>query len=241
MTLIKEQRHPIQKLEEALLRDPADQSLIEEAIEWTDGFLGDESYLLVIAKVAATAWLQNPKQVRGLLNWELTNGFSSPESDADVDWWMDFINEYGPERIRRVCLPPEVHLAYSVLLACCRVRLAICSQDMAEAIGQAVNVGIEYGQLHTQLVFGAEVARDRATDRKRTLGSRRGAEAMKARSLERRTEEGTRYQADVEDLMARNKRGITWARRKVAGDLSVPVSRVKSLTVDPSKKTGSKA
>jgi hypothetical protein len=231
-------RYPTQELEEALLRDPAEPSLIVEAIEWTRELLDDDFSCVQMAALAVLAEVESEESVREQIRWTLNMYFSGTTEDFHVDEYWKVIEADKGELLRH-CLPPLVRHAYGVLLACCRVRLAICSQDTAEAIGQAINVGIEYCRFWTQLYYGEEVARDRATDRKRHKGSRKGAAGMKARALKKDTEDAPKYQAAVEELMARSRRcNITSARLRVADDEGVPFSRVKSLTVNPSKKTG---
>lgn len=242
--IIRYHRYPTQGFEEALSRDPVEQRLIVEAIEWLEQRLHADAFSVELndmAKFARAGVVGIREHFREPMILFLKKYLPDMKADSHVvDGWLKMIEDRKRE-LRGECLPPKVQLAHCVLLACCRVRLAICSQDMAETIGQAINVGIEYGRMVTQFQYGEEVARDRATSLKRGLGSYKGGAEMKARSLTRRSEEGKKYQAAIEELMARRKLGITSAREQVARKEGVLFSRVKSLTVNPSKKTGRKA
>ena len=233
--VIRDHRYPTEGFEEALRRDPAEQSLIVEAIKWIEDRLHCDALMLELATMAEDAEVEIRECFREHMVWVLNKYLSDTTADSRVDGWLELIEDDKGE-LRRSCQPPLVRLAYSVLLACCRFRLAICSQDTAETIGQAINVGIEYGRMVTQFQYGEAVARDSAISRKRFLGGHKGGEARKASSLRKRAEQGKKYQAAVEELMARNKHGITWARKRVAVKMDVPFSRVDRLTKDPRRK-----
>ena len=235
--MVKTFGHDTEILEEALLRKPHVRDTLVEAVEWTSDLLRENFWRVKLAWLAYMADVKTPDEIERTLEWWLRAYFpDEPLDSASVEPWKELLEEDKDELLAN-CLQPEASLAYAVLLRVCKVRLALCSGDAAHALGEAINVGIEFGRMWTQIQYHDEVALARSINKKRSLGSIRGGDVTRERAEATDAKLRPHYQAALEEMMSKNKNvSLTKARKRVAQKFGATFGQVERVTVNPRNK-----